>query len=190
MKRISQKELQEVKALEEAFLLSVEKIVSRMAAGGEVEPGPLAVDPGGRRPTLIVPSGPSSGPPSEWAPKRYRLMLRLVSGEDEQFLIRHGLADQVGAARRLRLKLYRELVADLEAEVRLAMRARRAAMARAGDWDVQRLASTDWKFFQMRLRLHTAGWLYFLRMCRYSSAALCEGFRLGQTLAELEPAPR
>jgi hypothetical protein len=100
---------------------------------------------------------------------RFSPMRRLLSGEDEEFLIRHGFRREASRVRAHHRQFFFGFVDMLESDFNLVHAARKRAMA--DNWDFETLMKERLTASYYLMALRAAGFMHFMNLPQAASVA-------------------
>ncbi|HEY3839624.1 MAG TPA: hypothetical protein VGL72_23800 [Bryobacteraceae bacterium] len=113
---------------------------------------------------------------------RFAPMRRLLSGEDESFLIRQGFHREAAQLRSHHRKLFFRFVDMLEKDFSTVHEARKAAMA--GNWDFETLLKERFTASYYLWAMRTAGYMHLARLPQAAEIAKEYCDRLQSTITD------
>jgi hypothetical protein len=116
---------------------------------------------------------------------RFAPMRRLLSSEDEQYLIREGYHREASWVRSHHRQCFFQFVSMLERDFGTAHAARKAAMA--GNWDFEALLSERFTASYYLFVMRTAGLMHFMRLPQAARVANAYLERVRPFIITLEP---
>jgi len=120
---------------------------------------------------------------------RFAPMRRLLSGEDEDFLIRQGFLREASQLRSHHRKLFFSFVDMLERDFSRVHEARKAIMAE-GNWDFEALLKERATASYCLLAMRTAGMMHWARVPQAAAIAKTYADRLQSMLPSPELVPQ
>jgi hypothetical protein len=119
--------------------------------------------------------------------ERFMPMRRLLSGEDEEFLIRQGFRREAGTLRSHHRKLFFRFVNMLEKDFSTVHAARKAAMA--GNWDFEALLKERFLASYYLWAMRGAGFMHWAYLPQAAEVAqsCCDRFQFFITIPSAEP---
>jgi hypothetical protein len=117
---------------------------------------------------------------------RFAPMRRLLSGEDEEYLIREGFRREASWVRSRHRSCFFQFVDMLERDFGTAHAARKAAMA--GNWDFEALLTERFSASYYLLAMRTAGLMHFMRLPQAARVANAYFERVQPLIGSFEPA--
>lgn len=118
---------------------------------------------------------------------RFAPMRRLLSGQDEDYLIRQGFRREAARVRAHHRRLYFHFVDMLQKDFNRIHEARKACMV--GDWDFEALLKEKYTAVSCLWLMRTAGVMHWMRLPQASQVAEAYVNRMEAYFAPLTPVP-